>query len=239
MGVGNYTERDVRECARAFTGWYFDDLAFKVDPEKHDAGAKTFLGRTGDFDGVDVLEIIFEQPVTAEFFAAKIYRFLVRDELSPGAAREARHGAARRRLRGQASAHGDLHVEGLLQPGELRRAHQGPRRAHGRDDEAPWRADDARRPRFQSVDDRDGPASAESAVGRGLGRRQGVDHAGAADHARQRGARRAHSGHDGLPRLELQRGNRRRARPAACATATTSARRRRSTIPPRCRSSIA
>jgi hypothetical protein len=83
MGVGNYTERDVRECARAFTGWYFDDLAFKVDPDKHDAGTKTFLGRTGDFDGVDVLDIIFEQPVTAQFLAAKIYRFLVREELSP------------------------------------------------------------------------------------------------------------------------------------------------------------
>jgi uncharacterized protein DUF1800 len=83
MGVGNYTEKDVRECARAFTGWYFDDLAFKVDPDKHDAGAKEFLSRSGNFDGVDVLKIIFEQPVTAEFFAAKIYRFLVRDELSP------------------------------------------------------------------------------------------------------------------------------------------------------------
>jgi hypothetical protein len=83
MGVGNYTEKDVRECARAFTGWYFDDLSFKVDPEKHDAEPKEFLGRAGDFDGVDVLEIIFEQPVTAEYLAAKIYRFLVRDDLSP------------------------------------------------------------------------------------------------------------------------------------------------------------
>ena len=83
MGVGNYSEADVRECARAFTGWYFDNLTFKVDPEKHDGGVKTFLGRTGPFDGVDVLEIIFEQPVTAEYLAAKIYRFLVRDELSP------------------------------------------------------------------------------------------------------------------------------------------------------------
>jgi hypothetical protein len=82
MGVGHYTEQDVRECARAFTGWYFDDLAFKVDPDKHDAGPKTFVGRTGNFDGEDVLKIIFEQPVTAEFIAAKIYRFLVRDELS-------------------------------------------------------------------------------------------------------------------------------------------------------------
>ncbi len=82
MGVGNYSEKDVREAARAFTGWYFDDLAFNVDQDKHDVGAKTFLGRTGNFDGVEVLKIIFEQPVTAEYLAAKIYRFLVRDELS-------------------------------------------------------------------------------------------------------------------------------------------------------------
>jgi uncharacterized protein (DUF1800 family) len=83
MGVGNYTERDVRECARAFTGWYFDDLDFQIDAAKHDTGVKDFLGRSGNFDGVDVIDIIFEQPVTAEFLAGKIYRFLVRDELSP------------------------------------------------------------------------------------------------------------------------------------------------------------
>jgi hypothetical protein len=83
MGVGNYTEKDVRECARAFTGWYFDDLTFEVDRDKHDAGLKEFLGLRGNFDGVDVVKIIFEQPVTAEFLAGKIYRFLVRDELSP------------------------------------------------------------------------------------------------------------------------------------------------------------
>jgi len=83
MGVGNYSERDVRECARAFTGWYFDDLKFRVDPDKHDAGRKEFLGRSGNFDGVDVIGIIFEQPVTAEFLAEKVYRFIVRDEISP------------------------------------------------------------------------------------------------------------------------------------------------------------
>ena len=55
MGVGHYTEQDVRECARAFTGWYFDDLEFKIDEAKHDAGTKTFLGRTGELDGVDVI----------------------------------------------------------------------------------------------------------------------------------------------------------------------------------------
>ena len=144
MGVGNYTEKDVRECARAFTGWYFDNLAFKVDPEKHDGGAKTFLGRTGNFDGVDVLKIIFEQPVTAEYLAAKIYRFLVRDELSPDLRKKL--GAVLRdaQLRSQAAADGDPLVEGLLQPGELRRPHQGTGRAPGRDDEAPGRRRDTR-----------------------------------------------------------------------------------------------
>jgi hypothetical protein len=88
MGVGNYSEKDVRECARAFTGWYFDDLSFKVDADKHDSGEKVFLGRTGNFDGVDVLKIIFEQPVTAEYLAGKIYRFLVRDDLSPDLRRQ-------------------------------------------------------------------------------------------------------------------------------------------------------
>jgi uncharacterized protein (DUF1800 family) len=84
MGVGNYSEKDVREGARAFTGWYFDNLSFKVDPDKHDSGEKAFLGRTGNLDGVDALKIIFEQPATADYLAAKIYRFLVRDEVSPG-----------------------------------------------------------------------------------------------------------------------------------------------------------
>jgi hypothetical protein len=82
MGVGNYSEKDVREGARAFTGWYFDNLTFKVDLAKHDDGPKAFLGRTGNFDGVEALKIIFEQPVTAEYLARKIYRFLVRDDLS-------------------------------------------------------------------------------------------------------------------------------------------------------------
>jgi uncharacterized protein (DUF1800 family) len=83
MGVGNYTEQDIREAARAFTGWIDDDLAFKVDTAKHDDGQKTFLGRSGNFDGVDILAIILEQKVTAEFIAGKIYRFFVREDLSP------------------------------------------------------------------------------------------------------------------------------------------------------------
>ncbi len=86
MGVGHYSERDIREAARAFTGWNFDDLAFVVDPAKHDADEKTVLGETGPFDGVEVIDIILRQPVTADFIAAKLYRFLVRDEVDPALA---------------------------------------------------------------------------------------------------------------------------------------------------------
>jgi len=83
MGVGNYSERDVREAARAFTGWNFTNLDFLVDPALHDDEPKEFLGRTGNFDGVDILDIILEQPVTAEYIATKIFRFFVRDDVSP------------------------------------------------------------------------------------------------------------------------------------------------------------
>jgi uncharacterized protein (DUF1800 family) len=82
MGVGNYTERDVREAARAFTGWTNDVLEFKFDADQHDFGDKTFLGRTGAFNGEDIIDAILMQPVTAEFVAAKLYRFFVRDEIA-------------------------------------------------------------------------------------------------------------------------------------------------------------
>jgi hypothetical protein len=83
MGVGNYTEKDIREAARAFTGWNYSDLKFVVNKDRHDDGEKTFLGKTGRFDGVDVVNIILQQPVTAEFIAGKIYSYFVRQELSP------------------------------------------------------------------------------------------------------------------------------------------------------------
>src|SRR5262249_62289665 len=55
MGVGNYSEKDVREAARAFTGWNYDDLKFVVNKDQHDDAEKTFLGHTGRFDGVEVI----------------------------------------------------------------------------------------------------------------------------------------------------------------------------------------
>lgn len=88
MGVGNYTEADIREAARAFTGWNYAGLDFVINEDQHDGESKTFLGRTGNFDGVDIIDIIMEQAVTAEYIAGKIYRFFVRDELSPALQQE-------------------------------------------------------------------------------------------------------------------------------------------------------
>ncbi|GAC1508199.1 MAG: hypothetical protein NVS1B6_15670 [Steroidobacteraceae bacterium] len=82
MGVGNYTEKDIREAARAFTGWNYVDVNFVVNKDRHDDGEKTVLGRTGRFDGVDVIDIIMRQQCTADYIAGKIYRYFVRQDLS-------------------------------------------------------------------------------------------------------------------------------------------------------------
>ena len=82
MGRGNYTETDVKEGARAFTGWGFNLKGEFVNrPFQHDNGSKTFLGKTGNFDGDDIIDIILEQKATAQFITRKIYKFFVNDEV--------------------------------------------------------------------------------------------------------------------------------------------------------------
>ncbi|WP_343680357.1 DUF1800 domain-containing protein [Chryseobacterium arthrosphaerae] len=81
MGRGNYTEKDIREGARAFTGWSYDKEGnFKERKNLHDEGTKTFLGKTDNFDGSDVLNIILEQKATARFITTKIYKFFVNEK---------------------------------------------------------------------------------------------------------------------------------------------------------------
>ena len=101
MGVGNYTEEDIKECARAFTGWRvvnpdymsikmrnntvrpygYMTWQFEYDDDDHDHGEKTLLGETGDFNGEDAVRVICKQEATARFIARHIYHFLVADEL--------------------------------------------------------------------------------------------------------------------------------------------------------------
>jgi uncharacterized protein (DUF1800 family) len=85
LGVDNYTEADVRESARAWTGWRVDRRTDTVtfDSSLHDSGQKTFLGRTGNLDGDDIVNIIFSQPECARFFAASLLNWFVYNNPEP------------------------------------------------------------------------------------------------------------------------------------------------------------
>ncbi len=80
LGLGNYTERDIKEAARAFTGWSLRRGRFYYDPEEHDPGIKVVLGRRGRWQGDDVLRILLEHPATARHLATKWCRYLVAED---------------------------------------------------------------------------------------------------------------------------------------------------------------
>lgn len=77
LGVGNYSETDIQEAARAFTGWHVREGRFWFNRLQHDDGEKTVLGRSGTFDGEDVIEICLEQPACARYLADKLLKFFV------------------------------------------------------------------------------------------------------------------------------------------------------------------
>ena len=97
LGVGkeeefNYTEDDVKACARAFTGWNIapgyppfphgrDPWEFRYDPADHDDSEKTFLGETGNWNGEDIIDIICKQPAAARFMARHLYNYFVADDV--------------------------------------------------------------------------------------------------------------------------------------------------------------
>ena len=83
LGVGHYTESDIREAARAFTGWRTDGEGFAFDARLHDSGLKNILGQTGAWDGGDVVRIVLEQPAAARFLIRKLYYFLVSEKTVP------------------------------------------------------------------------------------------------------------------------------------------------------------
>jgi uncharacterized protein (DUF1800 family) len=80
MGRGNYTESDVKEAARAFTGWGYKDGEFVERKNAHDFSKKTFLNQQGNFNGDEVLQIILDKKATAAFIVKKIYRFFVNEQ---------------------------------------------------------------------------------------------------------------------------------------------------------------
>jgi uncharacterized protein (DUF1800 family) len=94
MGVGNYTEQDVRESARSFTGYsltyhgkqvnnVYNPPDYSFNPRLHDDGPKTFLGRTGNFTGDDIIDIIVAQPAAGEYLCRRLFSWFAYDDPAP------------------------------------------------------------------------------------------------------------------------------------------------------------
>jgi uncharacterized protein (DUF1800 family) len=88
LGIGtpqkpNYTEQDIREAARAFTGWEIQGGKAVFNPGQHDDGPETVLGKTGKFKGEDIVAICLDQKVCPYFIAGKLFRFLVSETITP------------------------------------------------------------------------------------------------------------------------------------------------------------
>ncbi|MEZ6095939.1 MAG: DUF1800 domain-containing protein [Pirellulaceae bacterium] len=80
LGTGNYTERDIKELARCFTGWEVRHNQFSFNQYQHDVGTKWFLEHSGNFGGEEAVNIVVDQPATSRFIARKLIRFYCTDE---------------------------------------------------------------------------------------------------------------------------------------------------------------
>ena len=84
LGIGHFTEEDVRESARAFTGWQLKrKTEFVFNEDQHDFSSKTFLGRTGRFDGDDIVDIIMAHPAAAEYVCTRLWSFFAYPDPEP------------------------------------------------------------------------------------------------------------------------------------------------------------
>jgi hypothetical protein len=88
-GIGHYTEADVKAAARAFTGWHREGAEFAFKADEHDDARKKFLGKSGKFDGGDIVEILIQHPATPRRIATKLLRFFAAPDPSPEVVDEA------------------------------------------------------------------------------------------------------------------------------------------------------
>jgi uncharacterized protein (DUF1800 family) len=86
LGIGNYTEQDIRESARAFSGWTHDGEQYTFRAFDHDTGEKNFFGRRGNFNGDDIIEIILSERACASYIGGKMFRYFGYEELEEGLA---------------------------------------------------------------------------------------------------------------------------------------------------------
>ncbi len=97
IGIGNYSEKDVKEAARALTGWTVEDGQFLVKPARHDTGAKTILGKSGPLTGDDLLKTLLAHPATAERIVFKLCRLFFGEKGVPAEAKKSLAAGLRER----------------------------------------------------------------------------------------------------------------------------------------------
>lgn len=83
LGIGHYTEKDIREAARAFTGWEIKNGKAHFNKAQHDDGEKVVIGKRGQFSGDDIVRICLDQSACAEFICGKLFRFLISETIEP------------------------------------------------------------------------------------------------------------------------------------------------------------
>jgi len=83
LGIGNYTEDDIKQAARAFTGWGHDGTDFVYRVNQHDDGIKTFFNRSGNFDGDDIITLILQNPACPKFISGELFKYLAYDDIDP------------------------------------------------------------------------------------------------------------------------------------------------------------
>ncbi len=215
LGAGNYTEVDVREASRAFTGWTFETKLprlpygrfpwkFEYRPEDHDDGEKTFLGHKGNFNGEDIIDIIVQQPACAKFICRHLYNFFVADEpqVPAWSIEEPRDPAGDRHADARCSMESKCEMKPVLRTLFKSDFFKNARYQHLKSPAevvvgtlrlvGGYELPQAGLRRAVDAAVLYGPGPAEPAVGRGLAHRQGVDQQRLADVAHQlrRGADR-------------------------------------------------
>ncbi|TWT59101.1 hypothetical protein KOR42_24900 [Thalassoglobus neptunius] len=85
LGEGRYTEDDIRELSRCFTGWEIRNGRYRFNRYQHDSGRKSILGQEGPFDGDEGVAIVLDQPALPDFIIGKLYQFFIADEPAPPA----------------------------------------------------------------------------------------------------------------------------------------------------------
>src|SRR5262249_10159525 len=83
LGIGHYTEKDIREAAKAFTGWEIQNAKYYFNESQFDSGTKSVLGKSGNLKGEDIVDICLNQPSCPRFIAGKLFRFLISESIVP------------------------------------------------------------------------------------------------------------------------------------------------------------